>query len=35
MAIPLYDASVASLRQVLGAVSVFLDKGAIHYKERL
>jgi hypothetical protein len=30
MAIPLYDLSVASFLQVLGAVSGFLDKGARH-----
>jgi hypothetical protein len=30
MAIPLYDISVASFLQVLGAVSGFLDKGARH-----
>jgi hypothetical protein len=34
MAIPLYDVSVASFLQVLGAVSGFLDKGAAHCKEK-
>jgi hypothetical protein len=34
MAIPLYDVSVASFLQVLGAVAGFLDKGASHCKEK-
>jgi len=34
MAIPLYDVSVGSFLQVLGAVSGFLDKGASHCKEK-
>ena len=33
MAIPLYDVSVSSFLQVLGAVSGFLDKGASHCRE--
>ncbi len=34
MAIPLYDVSVASFLQVLGAVSGFLDKGESHCQEK-
>jgi hypothetical protein len=34
MAISLYDVSVASFLQVLGAVSGVLDKGAIHCQEK-
>ncbi len=34
MAIPLYDVSVTSFLQVLGAVAGFLDKGASHCKEK-
>src|SRR5882757_11199138 len=33
MAFSLYDASVANYLQILGAVSSFLDKSLVHFKE--